>query len=104
MPVMGGDRADAGLVVALLGPVEIGPAGSTMTPVARPRLRVLLGLLAVVEGRMVTGAALAEAAGLCARLDGEADRLEEARLAVAEERIGCDLALGRHGEVAAELA
>ena len=196
---MGGDRADAGLVVALLGPVEIGPAGSTMTPVARPRLRVLLGLLAVVEGRMVTaealvdgvwgeewspgreknlhalvyqlrrrlaavepgggarlaragtgyrlalgpgeldvavfrawrgggggrrglaipsaarelfgqalgvwrGAALADTAGLCARLGGEAARLEEARLAVVEERIGADLALGRHGEVAGELA
>jgi Bacterial transcriptional activator domain/NB-ARC domain len=33
-----------------------------------------------------------------------AGRLEEARLAVVEERIGCDLALGRHGEVAGELA
>jgi DNA-binding SARP family transcriptional activator/tetratricopeptide (TPR) repeat protein len=196
---MGGDRVDAGLVVALLGPVEIGPAGSTMTPVARPRLRVLLGLLAVAGGRMVTaealvdgvwgeewspgreknlhalvyqlrrrlaavepgggarlaragtgyrlalgpgeldvavfrelaergreaaragdaerarelfgqalgmwrGAALADTAGLCARLGGEAARLEEARLAVVEERIGADLALGRHGEVAGELA
>jgi predicted ATPase/class 3 adenylate cyclase len=50
------------------------------------------------------GAALADAAPLCARLAGEAARLEEARLAVTEERIGCDLALGRHGEVAAELA
>ena len=199
MPVMSGDRADAGLVVALLGPVEIGPAGGTMTPVAWPRLRVLLGLLAVAGGRMVTaealvdgvwgeewspgreknlhalvyqlrrrlaavepgggarlaraaagyrlalgpgeldvavfrelagrgrdaaragdaerarelfgqalgvwrGAALADTAGLCARLGGEAARLEEARLAVVEERIGADLALGRHGEVAGELA
>jgi DNA-binding SARP family transcriptional activator len=50
------------------------------------------------------GAALADAAPLCARLAGEAARLEEARLAVVEERIGCDLALGRHGEVAGELA
>ena len=50
------------------------------------------------------GAALADAAPLCPRLAGEAARLEEARLAVTEERIGCDLALGRHGEVAAELA
>ena len=199
MPVMGGDRSDAGLVVALLGPVEIGPAGGVMAPVAQPRLRVLLGLLGVVEGRMVTaealvdgvwgeewspgrernlhalvyqlrrrlaalepgggarlaraaagyrlalgpeeldvavfrdltgrgreatragdaagarelfgqalglwrGAALADAAPLCSRLAGEAARLEEARLAVTEERVGCDLALGRHGEVAAELA
>ena len=199
MPVMGGDRSDAGLVVALLGPVEVGPAGGVMAPVAQPRLRVLLGLLGVVEGRMVTaealvdgvwgeewspgrernlhalvyqlrrrlaalepgggarlaraaagyrlalgpeeldvavfrdlagrgreatragdaagarelfgqalglwrGAALADAAPLCSRLAGEAARLEEARLAVTEERVGCDLALGRHGEVAAELA
>jgi predicted ATPase/class 3 adenylate cyclase len=50
------------------------------------------------------GAALADAAPLCPRLAGEAAGLEEARLAVTEERIGCDLALGRHGEVAAELA
>ena len=45
MPVMGGDRADVGMVVALLGPVEVGLAGGAMTPVAQPRLRVLLGLL-----------------------------------------------------------
>ena len=50
------------------------------------------------------GAALADAAPLCPRLAGEAARLEEARLAVTEERIGVDLALGRHGEVAGELA
>ena len=199
MAVMGGDRADADLAVALLGPVEIGSAGGVMTPVAQPRLRVLLGLLGVAGGRMVTaealvdglwgeewsptrernlhalvyqlrrrlaglepgggarlvragagyrlalgpgeldvavfgdlagrgreaaragdaagarelfgralglwrGAALADAAPLCGRLAGEAARLEEARLAVVEERIGCDLALGRHGEVAGELA
>ena len=199
MAVMGGDRADADLAVALLGPVEIGSAGGVMTPVAQPRLRVLLGLLGVAGGRMVTaealvdglwgeewsptrernlhalvyqlrrrlaglepgggarlvragagyrlalgpgeldvavfgdlagrgreaaragdaaaarelfgralglwrGAALADAAPLCGRLAGEAARLEEARLAVVEERAGCDLALGRHGEVAGELA
>jgi len=60
MPVMGGDRSDAGLVVALLGPVEVGPADGVMAPVAQPRLRVLLGLLAVVEGRMVTAEALVD--------------------------------------------
>jgi predicted ATPase/class 3 adenylate cyclase len=199
MPVMGGDPA-GGVAVALLGPVEVGPAGGVMAPVAQPRLRVLLGLLGVTEGRVVTaealvdglwgeewspgrernlhalvyqlrrrlavlepgkggarlaragagyrltlgpgeldvavfrdlarlgreaaragdaagarellgqalgvwrGAALADAAPLCGRLAGEAARLEEARLAVTEERIGCDLALGRHGEVAGELA
>ncbi len=199
MSVMGGDRAAAGLVVALLGPVEIGTAGGAMTPVAQPRPRVLLGLLGVAGGRVVSvealvdgvwgeewspgreknlhtlvyqlrrrlaapepeggarlaragagyrlvlgpgeldvavfrelagrareaarageterardlfgqalglwrGPALADAAPLCPRLAGEAARLEEARLAVTEERIGADLALGRHGEVAGELA
>jgi DNA-binding SARP family transcriptional activator/tetratricopeptide (TPR) repeat protein len=204
MPVMGGDLAGDGVVVGLLGPVEIGPAGGVMTPVSQPRLRVLLGLLGVARGRVVTtealvdglweeewspgreknlhalvyqlrrrlaalepgtgpgrggarlvrvgagyrlvlgprdldvavffdltgqareaaragdaagarelfgqalacwrGAALADAAPLCPRLAGEAARLEELRLAAVEERIGCDLALGRHGEIAAELA
>jgi DNA-binding SARP family transcriptional activator/tetratricopeptide (TPR) repeat protein len=187
-------------MVALLGPVEIGPAGGAMVPVAQPRLRVLLGLLGVAAGRAVSaealvdgvwgeewsqgreqnlhalvyqlrrrlaalepgtggarlvragggyrlalaageldvavftglagrgraaaragdvaaarelfgqalglwrGPALADAAPVCGRLAGEVARLEEARLAVVEERIGCDLALGRHGEVAGELA
>ncbi len=199
MPVMGRDPA-CGVVVALLGPVEIGPAGGTMTPVAQLQLRVLLGLLGVAGGRVVTaealvdgiwgeewspgreknlhalvyqlrrrlaaleagrsgarlaragtgyrlilgpgeldvavfrdlagrgreaaragdtagarelfgqalglwrGAALADAAPLCPPLARDAARLEEARLAVAEERIGCDLALGRHGELAGKLA
>ena len=200
MPVMSREPA-SGVVVALLGSVEVGQAGGVMAPVAQPRLRVLLGLLGVTEGRVVTaealvdglwgeewspgrernlhalvyqlrrrlaalepgkgegrlapragagyrltlgpgevdvavfrdlarlgreaaragdaagarellgqalglwrGAALADAAPLCRRLAGEAARLEEARLAVTEERIGCGLALGRHGEVAGELA
>jgi DNA-binding SARP family transcriptional activator len=60
MPVMGGDCADAGLVVALLGPVEIGRAGGAMTPVAQPRLRVLLGLLGVAAGRVVSTEALVD--------------------------------------------
>ncbi len=60
MSVMGGDRAAAGLVVALLGPVEIGTAGGAMTPVAPPRLRVLLGLLGVAGGRVVSAGALVD--------------------------------------------
>jgi DNA-binding SARP family transcriptional activator len=49
---MGGDTA--GLIVALLGPVEIGPAGGVQAPVPQPRLRVLLGLLGAAGGRMIT--------------------------------------------------
>jgi DNA-binding SARP family transcriptional activator/tetratricopeptide (TPR) repeat protein len=196
---MGGDAAGTRVMVGLLGPVEIGPAGGVMAPVAQPRLRVLLGLLSVVAGRVVTvdslvdglwgeewsprreknlhsqvsalrrrleqaepggggrlaragagyrlvlgsdeldvvvfrdlagrgqeaaragdaaaarellgqalgvwrGTALADAAQLCPRLAGEAARLEEARAAVVEERVGCDLVLGRHAEVVGELA
>jgi hypothetical protein len=33
MVARGGDRSDADLAVALLGPVEIGSAGGVMTPV-----------------------------------------------------------------------
>jgi DNA-binding SARP family transcriptional activator len=197
---MGGDAAEARVMVALLGPVEIGPAGGVLAGVPQPRLRVLLGLLAVAMGRGVSaealvdgvwgedwssrreqnlhalvyqlrqrlttlepvkggarlvragagyrlvleageldvavfrdlagqgreaaragdaaaarelfgqaldlwrGAALMDVAPLCPRLAREAALLEEARLAVTEERVGCDLALGRHGEVAGELA
>jgi DNA-binding SARP family transcriptional activator len=199
MPVMGSDAAGSGLVVALLGPVEIGPGG-VRAPVAQPRLRVLLALLGVSAGRVVSaeslvdgvwgeewspgreknlhalvyqlrqrlaalepgkgaarlvragggyrlalgpgevdvavftglagrgreaaragdpaaarelfgqalglwrGPALADAAPLCPVLAGEAARLEEARLAVVEERAWCDLALGAHGEAVGELA
>src|SRR5262249_52578990 len=60
MPVVGGERGGAGLVVALLGPVEIGAAGGVMAGVPQPRLRVLLGLLAVAAGRVVGAQALVD--------------------------------------------
>ena len=59
MPVMGGDSA-GGVAVRLLGPVEIGPASGATAPVSQPRLRVLLGLLAVAAGRMVSADALVD--------------------------------------------
>ena len=46
------------MAVGLLGPVEIGPAGGVMVPVAQPRLRVLLGLLGMAGGWMVSAEAL----------------------------------------------
>lgn len=48
------------------------------------------------------GAALADVVGLCPRLAGDAAGLEDLRAGVVEERVECDLALGRHAEVAAE--
>src|SRR5215813_9932979 len=60
MPVMGGERGGADLVVALLGPVEIGAAGGVMSPVSQPRLRVLLGVLAGAAGRVVGAQALVD--------------------------------------------
>src|SRR6516164_9188902 len=55
---MGADSAGACLAVALLGPVEAGPAGGVLAGVSQPRLRVLLGLLGVADGRVVTAEAL----------------------------------------------
>lgn len=49
-----------------------------------------------------TGAALADVAHL-PHLATEANRLEELRMAAIEERIDADLALGRHGDLVAEL-
>jgi predicted ATPase/DNA-binding SARP family transcriptional activator len=50
------------------------------------------------------GPALQDAAPWCPWLAGEATRLEQARAAVAEERVECDLALGRHGDTVSEIA
>ena len=60
MPVVGEVLAGGGLVVGLLGPVEIGTAGGVMAPVPQPRLRVLLGLLGVAAGRVVNAEALVD--------------------------------------------
>jgi DNA-binding SARP family transcriptional activator len=50
------------------------------------------------------GPALADAASWSTRLAGQAARLEELRMAVTEDRLACDLALGAHGDVIGELA
>jgi Transcriptional regulatory protein, C terminal len=66
-PVMGagarGGPAGAvggGLVVGLLGPVEVAAAGGGLAGVARPMLRVLVALLAVAPGRVVPDEALVD--------------------------------------------
>jgi hypothetical protein len=55
---MSSEAAGGGVLVGLLGPVEIGPAGGMMAEVPQPQLRVLLGLLAVAAGRVVSEPAL----------------------------------------------
>jgi predicted ATPase/DNA-binding SARP family transcriptional activator len=50
------------------------------------------------------GPAVEDAAPWCPWLASEAARLEEERAAVAEERIECDLALGRHDDTVTEIA
>ena len=72
------------------------------------------GRAELADGRPVPAAAtLAEAVALwrgerlaevtSARLQAEADRLEDARLSAVEARIDADLACGRHGDVLGEL-
>jgi len=50
---MSGARVGGGLLVGLLGPVEIGRSAGALAPVPQPRVRLLLGLLAVAAGRVV---------------------------------------------------
>jgi predicted ATPase/DNA-binding SARP family transcriptional activator/DNA-binding CsgD family transcriptional regulator len=190
--------ASSGVLVGLLGPVEVASPGGRLTGIAQPLVRVLLAMLAVAPGRVVPdealvdalwgeewsrsrernlhshvsalrrllpaadrsdsesrvvrsgggyrlvvgdaeldvslfrvlagqgreaaragdpaagaelcaralglwrGPALADVTGLCARLAGDAAALGDLRAAVMQERLECDLVLGRHAEVAAD--
>jgi hypothetical protein len=54
MPVTDSDGVRGGLVVGLLGPVEVVAPGGGLAAVAQPSLRVLVGLLGVAAGRVVS--------------------------------------------------
>ena len=194
----GGSAEDGGLLIGLLGPVEVRGAGKTLAGIAQPMLRTLVAMLAIAPGRVVSdealvdglwgeewsrerernlhshvsalrrllaaaesgrdtsrlvrsgggyrldmpgiavdaglfrslaaqgrtaardgdttaamtafadalalwrGPALADVTGICPRLAGDAASLEDLRAVLLEDRIACELALGRHMEVAAE--
>ena len=57
---MSGDRGSGGLLVGLLGAVEIGRAAGALTPGPQPRVRLLLGLLTVTAGRVAGAGALVD--------------------------------------------
>lgn len=59
-PAAEGERGIPSLVVRLLGRLEIGAADGAVAPVAQPRQRVLLGLLATARGRAVSADALVD--------------------------------------------
>ena len=55
------DGRPQGPLVSVLGPVAVGRSENSMTPVAQQLLRVLLAALALVDGRVVSVAALIDA-------------------------------------------
>src|SRR5580693_3203227 len=55
------DGRPQGPLVSVLGPVAVGRSEHSMTPVAQQLLRVLLAALALVDGRVVSVAALIDA-------------------------------------------
>jgi DNA-binding SARP family transcriptional activator len=91
--VLAEDEVDAGLFRSLAARGRQAARAADITAAASLFTRAL-GLW--------RGAALADVVGLCPRLAGDAAGLEELRAGVSEERVECDLMLGRHGDVAAE--
>ena len=57
----GGSAADGGLLVGLLGPVEVRGAGQALAGIAQPMLRTLVAMLAIAPGRVVSDEALVDA-------------------------------------------
>ena len=57
----GGSAADGGLLVGLLGPVEVRGAGQALAGIAQPMLRTLVAMLALAPGRVVSDEALVDA-------------------------------------------
>jgi DNA-binding SARP family transcriptional activator/tetratricopeptide (TPR) repeat protein len=87
------DEVDAGLFRSLTARGRQAAMAADITAAADLFSRAL---------RLWRGPALADVLGLCPRLAGDAAGLEELRAGVLEERVECDLMLGRHRDVAAE--
>ena len=56
-----GASAEDGLLIGLLGPVEVRVASGTLAGIAQPMLRMLVAMLAIAPGRVVSDEALVDA-------------------------------------------
>ena len=90
---MSGTEVDAGLFRSLAARGRVAARDGDMTAAAAAFADALA---------LWRGPALADVTGICPRLTGDAASLEDLRAAVLEERVACDLLLGRHADVAAE--
>src|ERR1051326_4349834 len=61
VPPASGNAAERGLVLGLLGPVELISQGGGLAGLAQPMLRVLVAMLGMAAGRVVSDEALVDA-------------------------------------------
>ena len=108
-------RHNLGDAITRSGPGYVIDIADEQCDASEFRTRVAAGIALAGQGNLAGAAGTLRAAlelwrgpaldGLdSARLDGEARRLDEERLACLERRIEVDLALGRHGDLTGELA